>query len=72
MMGSLDRAPILDGLVAAIDGPVVTEPKLDGLAARSVYNHGRLRLVAARGDGRTGEDVTDRSAGSRSPACALA
>lgn len=38
MMGSLDRAPILDGLVAAIDGPVVTEPKLDGLAARSVYN----------------------------------
>lgn len=34
------------------------EPKLDGLAISIVYRDGKLDIAATRGDGRTGEDVT--------------
>lgn len=34
------------------------EVKLDGNAVRAVYENGRLVLVATRGDGQTGEDIT--------------
>jgi len=37
---------------------VVAEPKLDGLAVELIYEDGRFRLGATRGDGYTGEDVT--------------
>ncbi len=37
----------------------VCEPKIDGLAMELVYEHGRLVTAATRGDGTTGEDVTD-------------
>lgn len=63
LMGSLEKAPALetvDTLVLAVGGRVVVEPKLDGLAIRAVYTHGRLTQVITRGDGRTGEDVTAR------------
>ncbi|MDX1614434.1 MAG: NAD-dependent DNA ligase LigA [Candidatus Promineifilaceae bacterium] len=36
----------------------VAEPKYDGLAIELVYDDGRLRVAATRGDGETGEDVT--------------
>ena len=36
----------------------VAEPKLDGLAVSLVYRNGRLERAATRGDGETGEDVT--------------
>ena len=34
------------------------EPKLDGAAVSIVYESGRLRRAATRGDGATGEDIT--------------
>lgn len=37
----------------------VAEPKLDGLAVSLVYEHGVLTRAATRGDGKTGENVTD-------------
>lgn len=63
MMGSMTKVIGLDAVtefVASVGGPVVVEPKLDGLAIRAVYEHGRLTLVATRGDGHTGEDITQQ------------
>jgi DNA ligase (NAD+) len=37
----------------------VGEPKLDGLAVSLQYEHGRFTVGATRGDGVTGEDVTE-------------
>ncbi|MBI2362931.1 MAG: NAD-dependent DNA ligase LigA, partial [Elusimicrobia bacterium] len=39
-------------------GAYVCEPKIDGVSLNLVYEDGRLRSAATRGDGRTGEDVT--------------
>lgn len=65
-----DRTPVLSDIEAFIakvnaasggaTTPVVVEPKMDGLALRAVYEDGRLVLAATRGDGSTGEDMTDR------------
>lgn len=61
-MGSLEKADGREGLTAfvtSITGPVAVEPKLDGLAIRAEYDaEGRLVLVATRGTGTTGEDIT--------------
>ena len=42
------------------DAPIqyTVEPKMDGLAVELVYENGRLKTAATRGDGYVGEDVT--------------
>ena len=37
----------------------IVEPKIDGLAVNLRYERGALAVAATRGDGQTGEDVTD-------------
>jgi len=38
---------------------LVIEPKVDGVAISLLYENGRLKYAATRGDGRTGDDVTE-------------
>ena len=38
--------------------PVVIEPKVDGVAVSLLYEKGRLRYAATRGDGTVGDDIT--------------
>ena len=70
-MYSLDNAFSLEEVQAwsdrvdrAIDErpAMLCELKVDGLAVDLVYERGRLRTVATRGDGRVGEDVTYNAA----------
>src|SRR4051812_43925681 len=38
--------------------PVVVEPKVDGVAVSLLYEKGELQYAATRGDGVTGDDIT--------------
>lgn len=60
-MLSLDK-PGADGVeaFARAHPNAVVEPKIDGLAISLKYEDGKLVRAARRGDGYTGEDVTDR------------
>lgn len=40
---------------------LVVEPKLDGVAINLLYENGRLIRAATRGDGKTGEDITENA-----------
>lgn len=64
-MLSLAKVTEDDGLEAFLarigDAATYTEVKLDGLAVRAEYRQGQLQLVATRGDGFVGEDVTARA-----------
>ncbi|MFG1700316.1 NAD-dependent DNA ligase LigA [Nonomuraea sp. NPDC049309] len=68
-MESLDNAFNADDMAAWVSraerlaeghpGPFLCELKIDGLAVALVYRDGKLERAATRGDGRTGDDVTD-------------
>ncbi|WP_433230694.1 NAD-dependent DNA ligase LigA [Actinomadura formosensis] len=67
-MQSLDNAMNADELLAWDERVVkevgevagyLCEPKIDGLAIALTYENGRLTRGVTRGDGRTGEDVTN-------------
>src|SRR6266571_4739868 len=38
--------------------PVVIEPKVDGVAGSLIYENGKLRQAATRGDGNVGDNIT--------------
>ena len=48
-----------DGLPDAEIPEFCVEPKLDGASVEVVYDGGRLVLASTRGDGETGEDITE-------------
>ncbi len=47
------------GLDETVHIPFVAEPKIDGLSYSAVYHNGVFETGATRGDGTTGEDITD-------------
>lgn len=53
----LDRLERVSNIRREVD--FVCEPKLDGVAASLLYKEGVLVRGATRGDGKTGEDITD-------------
>src|SRR5881396_3348553 len=46
--------------------PVVIEPKVDGVAVSLIYENGKLRQAATRGDGNVGDNITQNIHKSRS------
>ncbi len=52
------RRRVADGLPAAEVPRFCVEPKLDGASVEVIYEGGRLIQASTRGDGETGEDIT--------------
>ena len=66
MMGSLDKAKTWTEVTkwygeVGQGKKLVVAPKIDGLAIKILYKNGKMVQVATRGDGETGQDVTDNA-----------
>ncbi len=48
----------LQRLLPGEEIPIILEPKVDGVAISLLYENGKLSYAATRGDGMTGDDVT--------------
>jgi DNA ligase (NAD+) len=65
-MLSLDKANTFGEVRSFLDkaadagSAVRAEPKLDGMAINVKYVDGKIAMIATRGDGRNGENITDR------------
>lgn len=65
LANAFDEAEIEAFVARAVDGlgredlTFIAEPKVDGLAVNLRYEDGALTIAATRGDGISGEDVTD-------------
>ena len=53
-------AALLKRVAAAGEVQLLVQPKVDGLPAELIYEAGRLVSASTRGDGRFGEEVTER------------
>lgn len=60
-MEKTKKLPELEKWIKNIQGDIIVEPKLDGLALSALYENGKLVRVALRGDGRKGEEVTKQT-----------
>jgi DNA ligase (NAD+) len=66
LMGSLDKAKSFDEIKkwykeVGAGRQILITPKIDGLAIKLLYKNGKLVQAASRGDGETGQDVTDNA-----------
>jgi len=63
LMGSLNKATSFEEIQKwhkeLGGGRILVAPKIDGLAIKLVFKNGKLIQAATRGDGETGQDVTD-------------
>jgi DNA ligase (NAD+) len=50
---------VVDGLPEGESPRFCIEPKLDGASVEAIYDEGRLVQASTRGDGATGEDITE-------------
>lgn len=59
-LGKKRQLSDLDKFLQSVEGSVVLEPKIDGIACTVHYVDGRLNTVATRGNGFSGEDITQK------------
>lgn len=59
-MYSLQKVFNLEEVTADLEKNYIATPKLDGAAVSLVYVNGKLEMALTRGDGKKGQDITDK------------
>lgn len=63
-MLSMAKGKVIDDILSWLDKieckneKLIIQPKIDGMSATVVYENGKLILIATRGDGKVGQDIT--------------